>query len=221
MSAAFLGIETATRQGSVAILRDSALETAWLGAAGGHAAGLLDVIARLFDRTGTPRDRLRGIGVATGPGSFTGVRVGMATAMGLAYALDVPVTGLSTLEAMGRSAARSPEPADCPIAAVLEAGRGEVYAALFDAGGGRMWPDRAWRPEALLAGLPGGARLCGDGAERLNAAAATPRPVVDLPPRAAALARAAAGSEAAGYSPGGLRPNYIRPTDAEASRRPS
>ena len=217
----FLGIETATRRASVALVGEALVSSAWLDPSGGHAGDLLDAIARLLDAAATPRDRLRGVGVAIGPGSFTGVRVGMATAMGLAYALDVGVTGVSTLEAMGRSAPRAPREGDAPIAAVLDAGRGEVYAALFDASGARLWPDRAWRPEALLAELPGDARLCGDGAFRVNAGRTDPLPIVDLPPVATVLARAASASGGSGYRSGGLRPNYIRPFDAEAPRRVS
>jgi tRNA threonylcarbamoyladenosine biosynthesis protein TsaB len=168
--------------------------------------------------------------VAIGPGSFTGLRVGMATAKGLGYALHVGVTGLSTLEALARAAARDLAVPTDVLCAVMEAGRGEVYAALFRCDGdppSRLCPDRSLRPGDLLTELPAGTRLAGDGAVTVRdsgAAAGLHLAILEpTPPLAPVLALHAAATVRAesGYEPGRLQPNYIRPSDAEAARRRS
>ena len=158
-----------------------------------------------------------------GPGSFTGVRVGMATAKGIGFALDIPVEGLSTLEALARAATGTGEGAGhvCPV---LDAGRGEIYAALFRVRPGgveRLQPDRAWKPADLAAAIPAEAVLSGDGASALLAAAMRPHPVIEAPLLGATLAGWACEviPDGGRYRAGGLGPNYVRPSDVEASRR--
>jgi tRNA threonylcarbamoyladenosine biosynthesis protein TsaB len=190
---------------------------------GRHARDLLTAIEGLLERAAIGRDRLRGIGVAVGPGSFTGVRIGMATAKGLGFALDIPVEGLSTLEALARAAAGAGA-GPGPVCAVLDAGRGEVYAALFDVRPGsveRRQPDRAWRPVDLAAAIPDAAALAGDGMAALPADARQKHAVVDPPLLGATLAAWVAEVAPGGgrYRAGGLGPNYVRPSDVEASRR--
>jgi tRNA threonylcarbamoyladenosine biosynthesis protein TsaB len=221
-----LGIDTASGRASVAVARGGeVLAEACLEGRGAHARDLLPWIeALLRDLSLAPAD-LGGIGVSVGPGSFTGVRVGMATAKGLGYALDVPCAGLSTLEALAQAAAGAfASGVVCPV---LEAGRGEVYAALFrvQAGGTeRIGEDRSWLPAELAARLPAGGRLVGDGAgpvARAAAAAGRACPVLEPPLLAGAIALWAEErlGPAHGYRPGGLRPNYVRPADAETKRR--
>jgi tRNA threonylcarbamoyl adenosine modification protein YeaZ len=226
----FLGIDTATSGASLALARaDGVIREDRLTGRGAHARDLLVRLESLFAATDGTIGDLRGIGVTEGPGSFTGVRVGMATAKGLAYALDVPLVGLSTLEALARAARRAAGALPAGVAAVLDAGRGEVYAARFRIAGedpDRLEEDRAWRPADLLAALPAGMPLVGDGARVLEApAAAIGRPLVILdpgPPLAGVVALRAAALAGSGqrYRPGTLRPNYIRPSDAEAARAP-
>jgi tRNA threonylcarbamoyladenosine biosynthesis protein TsaB len=192
---------------------------------GGHARDLLQAIGRLLSEAGLTTGDLRGIGVAAGPGSFTGVRVGMATAKGLAYALDIAVEGLSTLQALAMAGAPL-APGAAHLAPILPAGRGEVYSALFAVVGGaveRLAPDRAWRPDDLLAALPGDAVLV-DGGALAGGGHQGPLPgrrSIESPPLAATIAAWAAARIPAGsaYRPGGLAPNYVRPSDAEAARR--
>jgi tRNA threonylcarbamoyladenosine biosynthesis protein TsaB len=218
-----LGIETATRAGSVAIVAPDGL-SAWrsLPEQTGHARDLLVIVESLLRDEGRAARDLHGIGVATGPGSFTGARVGMATAKGLAYALDIPVEGLSTLEALAREAAA----AAALLCPVLDAGRGEVYAAIFERGedGGvmRRSEDRAWKPGDLAAHLPAGVVLVGDGARAVSERAGGGPAILPAPPSIArSIAAWAAESIPAGtrFRPGTLAPNYIRPSDAESARR--
>lgn len=224
-----LGIDTATSRASIALARaGSLLEEVPLEERGAHAHDLLPRIELLLRGQGLePRD-LRAIGVSVGPGSFTGVRVGMATAKGLAYALGIGCAGLSTLEALARAADRTFGPRAAVVCPALDAGRGEVYAALFRSGSrgaGRPGEDRSWRPQDLLGELPPEAALVGDGAAsvaRAGTAIGRDHPVLEpWPHLAGAIALWVAGARdpTTIESAGALRPNYVRPAGAEVKRR--
>jgi tRNA threonylcarbamoyladenosine biosynthesis protein TsaB len=157
-------------------------------------------------------DAIDRIGVTVGPGSFTGLRVGLAFAQGLGAALDRPVVGVSTLDALAASVSGT------DIIALIDARRGQVYA-------------RAWRdgvadgpPEALsleqaaerARRLPAGAILVGSGAP-LIAEAAPDAAVLDLTgPSPEALARLAARLDPASAPP---KPLYLRAPDATPPTR--
>jgi tRNA threonylcarbamoyladenosine biosynthesis protein TsaB len=151
----------------------------------------------------------------------------MATAKGLAYSLDVPLGGLSTLEALARAAL--PLAGDAlRLCAVIEAGKGEVYAALFRREGGglrRETDDRSWRPCDLAREIPDGAILAGDAVATVRQAAGEDgramRGLESQPPLAGALALwgGTALLRGGAYDPGALRPNYVRPSDAKKARR--
>jgi tRNA threonylcarbamoyladenosine biosynthesis protein TsaB len=223
-----LGIDTATRRASLALARGgevTAVER--LDGEGGHAGDLLARLDAILAAAGLGPADLEGIAVTIGPGSFTGVRVGMATAKGLAYALDVPLGGLSTLEALARAALPLADGAS-RVCAVIEAGRGEVYAALFRRDGNgvrRETDDRSWGPRHLMSEIRDSATLVGDGVATLRQAAREaglevaflePQPLL-----AGALAVWGGGALRPGapYDPASLSPNYVRPSDAEAARR--
>ena len=149
------------------------------------------------------------IGVTVGPGSFTGLRVGLAFAQGLGAALDRPVVGVSTLDGLAASVN-----ADGPVAALIDARRGQVYAAIGPAGEARALSLEA--AMAAVAGLGAGATLAGSGAP-LVAEAAPAATVLDLAgPAPEALARLAAAADPA-VSP--ARPLYLRAPDATPPRR--
>jgi tRNA threonylcarbamoyladenosine biosynthesis protein TsaB len=227
-----LGLDTASARGSIALARPGEIlaqaaleERAW------HARDLVIRIDGLLREAGLTAHDLAGIGVAVGPGSFTGVRIGMATAKGLAYSLDIGLAGLSTLEALARATLGSmispPLGAICPA---IQAGRGEVYAALFRTERGelvREVPDRSWRPVDLARALPPGTLLVGDGAGpvleavRVEGRSAEPHPSTPALAPAIALWTCRAVPEGTVYRPGTLGPNYVRPADAEAPRRRS
>ena len=182
---------------------------------GGHAPELLEAIDALLSSAGAGPKELAGIAVALGPGSFTGVRVGLATAKGLGYSLGIPVDGLSSLELLARAASVAPGALVC---AAIEAGRGEVYAACFRVTGEgveRLSEDAALAPARLIETLEDRVFVAGDGAARVVAAAPdrlAEAPIAPLAPILAAWAahRLAEGSP---YRAGGPLPNYVRPSD--------
>lgn len=225
-----LGIDTATRGGSVALARpEGIVALRGLDERGRHAGDLLARIDGMLAETGLRPADLSGIAVTVGPGSFTGVRIGMATAKGLAYSLDVPLFGLSTLEALARAALLDRRDLPQRLCAAIEAGRGEVYAALFRLEAGelqRETEDRSWRPSVLVREVQRGTPVVGDAAATLVRAAresGLDLEVIDHPhpPLAGALALRACRTlrPGASYRPGELRPNYVRPSDPEAARR--
>ncbi len=225
-----LGIDTATSRASVALAREEGI-AALLGldGRGRHAGDLLARIDALLAGAGLRPSDLSGIAVTVGPGSFTGVRIGMATAKGLAYSLGLPLGGMSTLEALALAVPR-PKGLPAPrLCAAIEAGRGEVYAAIFRleaAGIGRETADRSWRPSDLLQEVRGGGVVVvGDAAATLAQAAREAGMHLEViepqPPLAGGLALWGCRTlrPGAAYRPGELRPNYVRPSDAETSRR--
>ncbi len=127
-----LGIETSTSQASVALLeRGKVVVTRAHARPKQSAERLLPLIAELLSEAGWARTSVTRIGVAVGPGSFTGLRVGIACAQGLSLGLDVPLVGVSSLAAMARAV---PEVVTGLRCAVLDARRGEVFAAAYRAG---------------------------------------------------------------------------------------
>lgn len=223
-----LGIDTATRRSSVALARAGRIASlVHLDGQDGRAGDLLARLDELLTGAELRPADLRGIAVTVGPGSFTGVRIGMATAKGLAYSLDVPLAGLSTLEALARAAL--PSAADAPgLCAVLEAGKGEVYAALFRREGAdlrRETEDRSWKPRDLVREIPAGTVLVGDAVATLRREAgwdgANLQGIEPQPALAGAVALWGGTTLGAGggYETGGLRPNYVRPSDAKKARR--
>lgn len=96
----------------------------------GHAEHLMAVIAQALERAGVGYADLGAVAVSVGPGSFTGLRVGVSTARGLALALAIPATGVTTLEAL--AAETRDKLGTFPVLAALDAGRGEIHAGLYD-----------------------------------------------------------------------------------------
>ena len=129
-----------------------------------HSETLLPMAENLMKGCGVPLSELDLIAVARGPGSFTGVRIGVATAKGLSWGLDKPCCGVSTLEAMAWQGAHLGGKLLC---CCMDARRGQVYNALFRAEGGslrRLREDRAVSLDELLRDLPEAPVLLGDGA---------------------------------------------------------
>jgi len=226
MAGFILALDTASPSGSVALVRDGHLVgESILNLKTTHSERLLGVVDHLLGGVGCTLDQLDALAVVRGPGSFTGLRVGMATAKGLALALEVPLVGVSSLAAL---AANAPF-ARMPVCALLDARKNEVYAGLFSCAAGRPEPlgeERVVPPETFLQGLSGEALFVGDGAERYRSlivrhlgggAHFVPTPLNQ--PRAALVAWLAADElDGAPVSPADLlAPVYLRPSEAELS----
>jgi len=161
-----LAIESATPAQSVALVDGDRLVAESSYRADGTRGGrLLPTVDAVMREAGlAPRD-LDVVAVSVGPGSFTGVRVGLATAKGFVLGTGARLVGVSTLEVLAEG---YPVP-DITICALLDAYRGEVYAALFRRQGGlltRLGADAVLPPEAVAATVKGEAHLIGDGAAR-------------------------------------------------------
>jgi tRNA threonylcarbamoyladenosine biosynthesis protein TsaB len=123
-----LALDTSTRQASVALCDEERLygEYTW-HVGNNHSVELLERVQRLLAEGGVGMPALDGLAVATGPGSFNGVRVAVATAKTLAFALRKPLVGVSTLEV----GAAQHQQWSGPVCSLLEAGRSELYAACY------------------------------------------------------------------------------------------
>lgn len=165
-----LGIESSARAASAALCRDGALVGQYIQSSGlTHSRTLLPMVQDLLRSTETELEAVDAVAVAQGPGSFTGVRIGVAAVKGLCWAAEKPAVGVSTLEAMawnGQAAG-----AGATVCCCMDARRDQVYNALFtvtDGGPERLCPDRAVSLAELAAELEKyapGAFLVGDGAE--------------------------------------------------------
>lgn len=175
----------------------------------GHAERLFAIIEQALDEASLSFDDLDRLAVCVGPGSFTGVRVGVSAARGLALALSLPVVGVTSLEALAVDAPRGE-----PLLVALDARRGEVYTQAFDRNGRAEGEAAVLSIEAACEAVQqSGAVLAGSGAPLLIAAGARSRIVSDAStPDVAAIARIAALSDNPADKP---RPLYLRPADAK------
>jgi tRNA threonylcarbamoyladenosine biosynthesis protein TsaB len=199
-----------------------------------HSTALLAEAERAADASGG-WDQVGRIAVGRGPGSFVGIRIGLATARGLAASTGIPVAGVCTLDAVGRAISdgtASPVPlpgntghAHSGSLAVLDARRGEVFAALYSTQGERLWEPLVATPEALAKRLgerPAPTLAAGPGAIRFRQQL-TSRDV-NIPDDADPVHRVSARhvcalAETAGSGDGGsLDPIYLRPPDAQRWR---
>lgn len=126
-----LAIDTSTLAGSIALLEDEKIiAELTLSLGRKHTERLLPELDWLFKRLSLTPEAIEGIAVGIGPGSFTGVRVGLATAKGLALSLSVPLVGISSLDALAEAVRFYPG----PILALLDARKGEVFARFYQGG---------------------------------------------------------------------------------------
>ncbi len=164
-----LAIETATSVHSVALLDEDRVIAEQSYETKGRRGGLLlPAVDEMLRKARVTAKELDAVAVSVGPGSFTGLRVGLATAKGLALGAGAKLVGVSTLEVL---AAGYPAPETATICALLDAYRGEVYMALFrktGAGLERLSDDTVLPPEktAEAAGGMHAVHLIGDGAAR-------------------------------------------------------
>ena len=141
-----LQIETATASCSVALAEEGRiLATKELNERNIHAEVITVFIDEVVTQAGKTMAKLDAIAVSSGPGSYTGLRIGVSTAKGLCYALDKPLIAVETLEAMANGFKNNhPDlPANALLCPMIDARRMEVYTALFDANGARVTPTSA------------------------------------------------------------------------------
>jgi len=234
-----LALESSAKPASVAVCADGELLGLYFQNSGlTHSRTLLSMAESLLANLGVAAADIDMVAVSRGPGSFTGVRIGVSAAKGLAWGLGKPICGVSTLEAMAR---QSPE-SGAVLCPVMDARRGQVYNALFEWRGGalaRTREDRAISLEclaedlrALLAPAPNGqaplgraasqAYLVGDGAELarcyLESAGIPCRMAPELMRYQTAYGVALAAMGADPVPAIELEPSYLRPSQAERER---
>ena len=224
-----LALETSARAVSCAVMEDGApVASAWQQTGLTHSRTLMPMVEAMLQNSELRPEELDAVAVAAGPGSFTGIRIGVSAAKGLAWALGKPCVAVSTLEAMAA-------PLGCAeglILCAMDARRQQIYNALFLAAGGRLTrlvPDRAVALADLAAELREERRpitVVGDGAALCHdflAGAGIPCALAPVHLRAQSavgvgLVGAAMAAEGRMVSPQELIPNYLRLSQAERER---
>jgi tRNA threonylcarbamoyladenosine biosynthesis protein TsaB len=221
-----LALDTTTRAGSVALVDDKHVRLERVGNPTlTHGQRLPGDLSRVVEEAGASLADIDLLAVAAGPGSFTGLRVGIAAIQGLAMALDLRVVGVSSLEALARTAG----PGEGPVAVWMDAQRGQVFAALYDETGRTVLIDAsALPPDHTLARweprLPAGSvRFVGDGAVRYAPLIQASRPghaqiAAPTPPIAGIIGGIAIAEAGRAVPPHAVVPIYVRRSDAELAR---
>jgi tRNA threonylcarbamoyladenosine biosynthesis protein TsaB len=222
-----LAIETATLAGGAALVEEGrVVGESVLNIAITHSERLMAVVDRLLQDCGWETRHLEGLAVSVGPGSFTGLRVGIATAKGLGLALGLPAAAVPTLDAM---AAILPF-ADAAVCPVLDARKGEVYLSLYHWNGHAMerdWEYLALPPRAAAERLPAPVILLGDGVpaclphiEHLGSRVRVAPAAQSLPsPAVVGQLGHAMLISGQGLEAEALTPIYLRPSEAELKAR--
>jgi tRNA threonylcarbamoyladenosine biosynthesis protein TsaB len=227
---AVLGLDSAMPDAAVAVVRDGEpIAEARVGAPDRrprHASALLAEVERLVAESGG-WDEIEAIAVGVGPGSYTGLRIGIATARALGQALGRPVIPVGTLAALGLGILERADGGE-KVLPVIDARRAQVFASLLGPDGEELWPPLVATPGELAARLEGElGRLAasraplaaGDGALRfrreLEAAGVTVLPDADPSHRLSARHICLLAASARSVRPQEVRPVYLRAPDAE------
>ena len=224
-----LAFETSAKAGSVALLQDGALlAESYCNTGLTHSQTIMPMAQALLSRCGYAPKDVEAVAVAAGPGSFTGVRIGVAAAKGFAWGGQLPCYGVSTLHAMALGLGIT----DGYVLSVMDARRGQVYTALFHAEGGKLTrctEDQAISLQELgekIKNLTESVFLVGDGSILCYNTLKDIQPALMLMPehrmhqRALGVGLAAMEQIAAGDPGDGaaLAPNYLRLSQAERER---
>lgn len=217
-----LAFDTALRACSVAVCSgDRVLANCFESRSRGHAEVLIPTINQVCADAGVEMADLDRVAVTVGPGTFAGVRIGIAAARGLSVALSLPVVGVTTLEAVAAATARNLRNGEIHVTVVFDARRGQVYVQSFDADLQPLGAPRAATPENVVADLPAGPGiLVGDGVAIVRDLLAERRS--DLRqitgkghPDAAVIGQLAAQRAPMAPGSGVPCPLYLRPPDAK------
>ncbi|MFZ5569815.1 MAG: tRNA (adenosine(37)-N6)-threonylcarbamoyltransferase complex dimerization subunit type 1 TsaB [Thermodesulfobacteriota bacterium] len=219
-----LAVDTASRSSSVAVLEeDSLLVETTLVNRETHSRHLMDMIHGVMGLAGLRPDRVELFAVTVGPGSFTGLRIGISAVKAMAFARGRPVVGISTLDALAEPF-RHRDGLVCPM---LDARREEVYSSCYRVQSGslhKLFEEQARRPASLLADIPGSCLFVGDGARayRRDIEAALGGKALFGSPEQDGVRAAVVGrmgvhlfQQGRNGNPADLVPCYIRRSDAE------
>lgn len=158
-----LGIETATLSGGVALTDEKGLivDHSW-NIRIGRSEYLISIIERIFADSGLTVNALSGVAISIGPGSFTGLRIGLSTGKGLCFALGIPLVTVSTLDAIASTLPYS----RYPVCVILDARKKEVYTCLYDTSSGeavRLTEPEVVAPSVFLKRISQPTLFIGDG----------------------------------------------------------
>ena len=225
-----LALETSAKAVSAALTEDGkVLASGYQDTGLTHSRTLMPIVEHILKNTDLHVADMDAIAVSAGPGSFTGIRIGVSAAKGLAFAVDKPAVGVSTLAAMARNVAF----ADGLIVCAMDARRNQVYNALFEAKDGsltRLTEDRAIglaelaeelkddpRPKTVVGD---GGRLCFDFLQNAGIPCRlAPAHLLMQNAMSVALEAEALAAEGALVSAQELEPVYLRPAQAERLRQ--
>lgn len=209
-----LGIETSSRRGTVALV-EAGHVLVWVAteAPGGHAPHLLGMVDQVLANAGWSKTALDRIAVGVGPGSFTGIRVGIALAQGIALGLARPVIGVGSLRAMSRA---TPADVRAPRCAFIDARRNEVFGAEYDEVGNEGRAPQAIRRENVGAWLAEATSpvVLGEVTASLALGVAPLRSELTDLPHAVGVALTAEEAPEPQETPGPVEAVYVRPADA-------
>ncbi|PYM16540.1 MAG: tRNA (adenosine(37)-N6)-threonylcarbamoyltransferase complex dimerization subunit type 1 TsaB [Candidatus Rokuibacteriota bacterium] len=216
-----LGVETSTLAGGVALLDDERVVGEYLlDISLTHSERLMVAIDRVLGDARWDLGDVDALAVAVGPGSFTGLRIGLGTVKGLALARALPIAAVPTLDAM---AAGLPFAA-FPVCPVIAARKDEVYTSLYRWSGAEMcreWEYLALRPDELAARLSEATIVLGAAGRTVRSPHARPAPAARRGPSAACVAQLGLERARRGETvdAGQLLPLYLRPSEAEVKHR--
>jgi tRNA threonylcarbamoyladenosine biosynthesis protein TsaB len=216
-----LGIDTSTPASAACVLLDdgSAFEVepapARLREGPAHARELMPAVADVMERAGVEYGDLEAIAVGVGPGTFTGLRIGIATARALASASGLPLRPVSSLAALAEGMRDGTDDRLLPL---IDARRGELFAALYEPDGKQLWGPVVAAPEEV--GERGqGARAAGDGSIRFRGVLEAAGIGVDADESRSHVVRALhvcrLAREVQGEPPETVLPDYLRAPDAK------
>ena len=150
-----LAVDTTTFTGSVALLKKTQLiAEVNIDSSSTYSERLLPSVDFLLKTNRLTIQDVEGFAVSVGPGSFTGIRIGLSTVKSLSFASGKPAAGISTLKALAEKLRHSQERLLCPL---LDAKKGEIYAALFESRGDKLFeavPQGAYSPDRFFSRLP-------------------------------------------------------------------